>query len=232
MDHPHQHFLDEFRIAIDKLVPLIPKELKEEAETLLAELSANPEISERQIHQALVLVGRKEYPYRHAYHELCEGDEEKRLQSIVFERLEPAVRTKIEDVTKNGVMIDDFVASKLFEEQLTAEERHQIEQAIFAAEDVLEHQCNERAEQRKLQYDELVKKYQEQVNRIQGMIDTLKTMAEKDPKWKGEIESVVDRLEEGWSLVERDPEEEEVKKEIESWSAIFAEGKGEEGGII
>ncbi|MFA6131034.1 MAG: hypothetical protein WC730_02135 [Patescibacteria group bacterium] len=229
MDHPHQHFLDEFKIAIDKLVPLIPEEIRTEALTLHKELTDNPEVTEHQIHQALVLVGRKEYPYRHAYKELCESDEELRLQTAVFERLDESLKKKIEEITKNGVMLDDFVASKLFEEQLSPEERYQVEQAILAADDILEHQCSERAAKKKIQYEELVKKHQEEVDRMQKMIDELRSMGDRDLHWKEEINSIADKLEEGWSMVERDPTEEEIKKEIESWSAIFAEGAKQEG---
>ena len=76
MPHKHQAFLDEFKISIDNMVPLTPPELLEEAKKLHAELSSSEETNEKQIHQALSLIGRKEYPYRKAYVELCAGDEE------------------------------------------------------------------------------------------------------------------------------------------------------------
>ncbi len=223
MTHPHQSFLDELKIAIKELVPLTPEEFIEEANKIYKELQYNPDTTEKQIHQALSLIGRKEYPYRKAYEALCESDEEKRLQVIVFERIEDQLKKKVQEITKNGVMLDDYIDSKLFEEQLTAEERHQIQQAVLAADDILDHQCCERAEKRHIDYHELVKKYQNKVQILQKMIDSLRSLGNEDLKWKDEINSICDKLEEGWSIVEQDPEEENIKKEIEYWNTVLHE---------
>ncbi|MDA0208465.1 MAG: hypothetical protein O3B64_03635, partial [bacterium] len=167
MPHKHQAFLDEFKISIDNMVPLTPPELLEEAKKLHAELSSSEETNEKQIHQALSLIGRKEYPYRKAYVELCAGDEENRLQEAVFERLDDEVKKKIQNMTKHGVILEEYVKSSLFEEQLDPDERYQVEQAILLADEVLEHQCDDRAKKRKESYDELVKKHQGEVDRLQ-----------------------------------------------------------------
>ncbi len=53
------------------------------------------------------------------------------------------------------------------------------------------------------------------------MIEQLKKLADKDEKWRTEIESVAERLEEGWSIVERDPREEEIVKELEYWNTVL-----------
>jgi hypothetical protein len=223
MTHPHQSYLDEFKISIDKLVPLTPLEIKDEANKILKDLSNDVNADEKQIHQALTLIGRKEFPYRKAYQELCAGDEEQRLQKLVFERIDESVKSKITAVTEHGVMIDDFVASDMFEEQLTPQERLQVEQAILLAEDTLDHQCDERAHKRHAQYEDLVDRWTKEAARLQGLIDNLRAMGDEDPKWKGEIDSVCDRLEEGWSIVERDPSEEEIKKELEYWNTVLHE---------
>lgn len=222
MLHPHEYLLKEFQISIDKLVPLTPQEVVAEARKLHDELSADENATEKQVHDALVYVGRKEFPYRKAYEELCASDEEQRLQQQVFERLEPAVREKIHNVTHHGVHVLDYVNSRLFEEQLTADERYQVEQAILLAHDVLQKQCNERAIERKKNYEELVAKWRSEEERLQGLLDMLRSFADRDPKWRDEVLGKVAVLEEGWSVVERDPEEEEIKKEIEYWTDIFA----------
>lgn len=219
--------LSEFQIAIDRLVPLTPQPIVDEAKRLHDELAANEQSTERQIHDALVYVGRKEFPYRKAYQELCASDEEQRLQQLVFDRLEPAVKEKLEAVTKHGVHVLDYVNSRLFEEQLTAEERYQVEQAILLAHDALNRQCNERAASRKASYDELVTHWQAEEDRLQGLIDVLKGFAERDAQWKDEILARVSVLEEGWSVTERDPTAEEIKQEIDYWTGVFAEAEEE-----
>lgn len=225
MPHPHQYLLQEFKISIDKLVPLTPEDIINEAKKLYDELSANEAATEKQVHDALVYVGRKEFPYRKAYEELCAGDEEKRLQLAIIERLDPKVWEKIHEVTHHGVNVVDFVNSRLFEERLSSDERYQVEQAILLAHDVLNKQCNERAAERKATYEELVERWQKEEERLQGLIETLRSFAERDAKWKDEILGKAAQLEEGWSIVERDPTEEEITKEIEYWSTVLAESE-------
>lgn len=228
MAHPHKSFLDEFKISIDKLVPLTPTELVKEAEELHAELEKDEATTEKQIHQALSLVGRKEFPYRKAYLEICAGDEEQRLQAAVFERLDDKVKKKVQDLTQHGVLLEDLVRSKLFEEKFDADERLQLEQAIILADEVLDTQCDDRARKRHEEYEKLVEKWTQESKRLQGHIDQLRALAQEDPKWSAEINGVADKLEAGWSIVETDPTEEEIKKEIEYWNTVLTEGEGEE----
>lgn len=223
MSHPHQSYLDQFALAIKKFIPLVPKHIQEEAKKLHEELSADENASEKHIHQALVFIGRQEYPYRKAYEELCASDEEKRLQDVVFGRIEESLKKKLQEYTSHGVVLEEFVKSRLFEEQLTGEERYQVQQAILLADEVLDHQCDERAQKRKETFDELVAKYKAQVLKWQGMIDEMRRLGEEDKKWKDEIESVAMRLEEGWSITEKDPTEEEIVKELAYWKAVVNE---------
>ncbi len=224
MQHPHHFFLDEFKIAIDKLVPLTPAAIKEEAAALHKELSDDLNATEEQIAEAMGVIGRKEYPYRKAFHELCASDEEQRLQEAVFDRLEEGVKAKIQEMTSHGVILEDYVKSDLFEKQLEADERYQVQQAIELADEVLSHQCDDRAKQRAATYEELVVKYQEEVKRLQGMINQLRTMAGESAEQSADILASVNRLEEGWSITSNDPAEEEIKKEIEYWQTVLAEG--------
>ncbi|PIQ67864.1 hypothetical protein COY25_01495 [Candidatus Uhrbacteria bacterium CG_4_10_14_0_2_um_filter_41_7] len=230
MPHPHQSFLDEFKIAISHMVPLTPPEIIVEANQLHDELLADEEASEKKIHQAMSIIGRKEYPYRKAFEELCAGDEEQRLQEAVFERLDEDVKKKVMEMTSHGVILEDYVASPLFEEQLEGDERFQVEQAIMLADEVLDNQCDDRAHKRKIAYEDLVKKHTDDANRLQGLIDRLREMAIEDPKWAGEIEGTASRLEEGWAITEKDPSEEEILKEIEYWNTVLHE-EGETGDI-
>ena len=223
MPHPHQSFIDEFAISIKHLVPLTPKDIVDEAKALHTDLLSDENATEKQIHQALTLIGRKEYPYRKAYMELCQTDEEKRLQELVFERIDDAIVKKITEMTRHGVVLDEYMKSDLFEEQLDGDERYQVEQAVLLADEVLDTQCEQRAVKRKESYEELVAKHKDESERLQAKIDRLRQMGQEDPKWLGEINSVADRLEEGWSIVEKDPSEEEVDKEIEYWNTVLHE---------
>jgi hypothetical protein len=88
-------------------------------------------------------------------------------------------------------------------------------------------QCDERAQERKQNFDQLVEHWKKEQERIQGLIDQLRSMASRDERWKAEITGKADVFEEGWSIVERDPEEDEIVKEIENWAAVLEEGEVE-----
>ena len=45
----------------------------------------------------------------------------------------------------DGVILEDYVNSRLFEEQFDGKERYQIENAILLVDDELNNQCDERA---------------------------------------------------------------------------------------
>lgn len=228
MSHPHASLLKEFQISIEKLVPLTPPEIVQEGKRLLTELQADEGVTEKKIHDALVYIGRKEFPYRKAYEELCASDEEQRLQLLIIQRLDPKVWEKIHNVTHHGVMVMDYVNSPLFEEQLTGDERYQVEQAILLSHDVLNTQCSERATSRKETYEQLVARWKGEEERMQGLIDALKAMADRDAKWRDEIAGKVAQFEEGWSIVERDPSEEEIRKELEYWGTVLAESEDDQ----
>lgn len=223
MPHPHAAFLKELQCAIDKMRHYVPSELLTEAQKTHDDLLANNDATETQVHFALVEIGKKEFPYRKAYHDLCSSDEEQRLQSLVFERLDDAVKQKVMDHTKHGVLVDHYVKSKLFEEELTPEERLQIENAILLAEDVLNSQCDERAGKRHGQFEELIKKWSDERDRLQKMIDYLKGMANGAGKWREDILASVAHLEESWSVAELQVNEEDIKKEVEYWDTVLHE---------
>jgi hypothetical protein len=206
MPNPHEYLLQEFKISIDKLVPLTPAQVIKEAKALYADLSGSDTVTEQQIRQALILIGRKEFPYRKAYEALCATDEEQRLQEEVLKRLDPAVAEKLKKVTDHGVHVLDYVNSKLFDRDLEATEKYQ---------------------ERQEKFDTLVKQWEVYEQRLQAMIDQLRGLAERAPDNAAEILAKADQFEEGWSIVEKDPDEEEIKHEIETWMTMVEAADGE-----
>ncbi|NBS67924.1 hypothetical protein EBT31_03290 [bacterium] len=223
MSHPHHYLLEEYRLSIEKLVPLTPREITEEAHRLYEELLQNEHASERQIQQALIEIGKKEYPYRKAYEALCATDEERRLEEAAFSKIDPEIAEKIRAVTAHGVHLTDYANSKLFETQLTSEERYRVERAILEAHDVINRQCDERAHARQESFDELVKRWTEKRDEIQRLIGEMRNMASRSPELSGEILGKAAAFEEGWSIVSRDPGEKEVREALSSFATQLEE---------
>lgn len=215
--------MQDFRKAVARLVPLTPKAIRDEASTLADDLERNESSTIEQIRQALVYVGKKEFPYRKAYQELCSGDEEARLQEIVLGKLDESLKAKMEPVVKYGVHILDFVKSSQFESELSDDERSQVDREITAAHDVLDRQCDERAAARRGTYDELVARWTATQTHIQQTIEVLRGMADRDPEYHDDILARVEQFENGWSMVEVDPTVEDVQKEITYWTGVLSE---------
>lgn len=223
MPHPHQALLNEFAYALDHLPPTVPAEVVEQGRKAQAELSANPEASEEQIHDALVAFGKQEFPYRKAYQEIAGTASVARRLELVLEHLEPEVKTKVQHLLDNGVTLEVLTKSAMFETDFTAEERYQIEDGIMHALDHIKEELPATIAKKQAEYDKLVESWRGKQALMQEKIEELRALASKDPKWKEEILDKVKTLEEGWSVVEHDPEMLEIEKEIEYWQGTIAE---------
>jgi hypothetical protein len=227
MSHPQQELLDQFSASIERLVPLTPPEIIDEARQLVDELGKSEATSAEQIRQAFVLFGRKEFPYRKAYEALCAGDEEQRLQEIVLAKLDDVTKASMDAVTKYGVHVVDFVKSSQFE-QLLPDQQTAIDNAIREAHDVLNKQCDDRAMQRQQDFESLVKSWREKGERIQSMIEALRTLAERSETHAADILAKAREFEDGWSMLEPDPTEEDVQREFDSWVQVLDDSEDEE----
>ncbi len=221
------YILQEFRLVLDRLVPLFPADLTVKAEELYAQLIATTDVTEQQIRQALIEVGKWEYPYRRSYEELCQKDEEVRMQTEILQRLSPELKEKLNHLLTQGIHLVDYLKSKFFED-LSGEERYQVDQAVLMAHEVLNEQCDERAKNRAENFEQLVEKWKADQAQTQAVIEQLKTLAEAGGEHQAEMISLANDFEEGWSLVERDPERRQVEEELIFWqNKLKTEGGNE-----
>ncbi len=215
--------LDEFAYALDHLPLTVPDAIVKEGRQLHKTLSENPEATAEEIQDAMVAIGKKEYPFRKAYQDMIGQVSEERHVELVLEHLEPEVRTKVQELLNSGVSLDALCRSSMFETDFTAEERYQVEDGILHAADHVAEELPEKIAADSSRYDALVAEWKAKQAKIEEKIVELKALASKDPKWSAEILDKVKTLEEGWTLTERDPELLEVEKEIEYWMGTIAD---------
>ncbi len=223
MTHPHKAMLDEFAYALDHLAPTAPKEIASQGRQRHTALSTNPESTVEQIHDALVTIGKQEFPYRKAYQEMIDKTSDARRVELVLEHLEPEVKNKVQHLLDSAVTLEALTKSSIFETDFTAEERYQIEDGILHADEHIKEELPATITKKQAEYDKLVKSWKDKQSKMQEKIEELRVLANKDPKWQAEILDKVKTLEEGWSVVERDPELLEIEKEIEYWTGTIAE---------
>lgn len=224
MAHPHASLLKEFKIAIDHIVPSVPPETKEAALKRHAELLANENASEEEIEAALSKVGIEEYPHRKASQEIAGKLEEETRLKLVLEHVDEGVRERLKKHLDAGVPLVEIVRSSLFETEFTGSERYQVEDGLMDAADHVREEMAKAIDPSSDKYKKLVEKWRAHADEIKAKVDELEALADKDPKWKEEILQKAERFREGFSVTEKDPELEEVKKEIEYWKDTFGEG--------
>ncbi len=221
--HPHENLLKEYQFAIDHLVPTVPAEVKAEGQGLHDALLANENAMEEEILAALEKTGRAEYPHRKAFHDVVGKLEETRKLEMVLEHVDEKVLAKLKKHLDAGVPLEAITNSSIFEEEFTAEERYQVEDALFDAADHLKEEMGKAAHPENEAYKKALAKWEAHAAAIEAKIDELEKLALKDPKWNQEIMGRVERFREGFLVTERDPELEEVTKEIEYWKGVLGE---------
>jgi len=222
MSHQYQSLFDEFSYAIKHFVPTLPKEIKQEAQAVLERLQADASVDELTIRKSFHDVGVKEYPYRRAYIELTHGLAEDEMNAMVLEHVEPNVRAIIKPHLDSGVSLDELIQSDIFIEQLTPEQRYQVEDGIMVARSKLADSLKGHVSAESEEYARLVEKWKDQAVQIDKAVSDLKVLAsEGNENQKREIQEKAAVYSEGFLITERDPELSAIKKEIEYWQEVI-----------
>ncbi|MBI4437990.1 hypothetical protein HY631_03520 [Candidatus Uhrbacteria bacterium] len=224
MPHPHQSALDEFQFAIRHFVPTLPKEIKEEAQQLHDQLASQQDVDEDALRRAFYEVGVKEYPYRKAYEELTHSTAEAQMKAMVLEHVDEAVRAVIKPHLDAGVSLEELVASDIFESELDAKQRYQIEDGILVAANKLAEKLTVEVGGQTDMYHKLVEKWQAHAAEIEKAIQELEALSQGgEENQQAEIKDKAVRFREGFLVTEPDPQLDEVKKEVEYWRDTFAQ---------
>jgi len=224
MPHPHKYLLLELDIAIKKTPPTLP-ELKKEAEAKLKTFEADETVSEDVMLSYLSEVGRKEFPHRHALLEMHEAHGKGVEDKMVLDHLEDAVAVKVKKMLDSGVGLEELIGSDWFENELDPAERYQVEDGILLARYKIEKEDKGLVSSNKDEFDKLLAKWEEKAKKMEVLLEELETLAQTDERYKDEIEELVKGYRAGWSVVERDPKMEEIKKTLDYWKGVFEEGE-------
>lgn len=218
--------LDELEFAVKHFVPTVPEEVTKDALEKIEEFRSNPESNELEIKRAFHEIGKQEFPHRRAYKELTSSSAAAQLQEMVLEHVDDSVKDVIKPHLDSGVSIEEFVRSNMFVEQLDAKQRYQIEDGILVAQSKLAESLKGEVSEHGAEYKKLYEGWVSKMNEIDAQIEKLESLSEGgDENQRAEIKNKAERFREGFLLTERDPELEEVKKEIEYWMDTFAEAE-------
>ncbi|KPJ85919.1 hypothetical protein AMJ57_01220 [Parcubacteria bacterium SG8_24] len=225
--HPHAFTLELMRLAIEKLPPSFNHGAKKKFERAYHNFVTNPSVPYQHIHETITRLGKESWPHRKAYHEMYETYGRSSEESFLLKNLDEGIRDKYERFIHEGGKISYFEgvrpAEELqrpspFERYFTPEEKFAIEQALLAARDSAREEIDSLVTGKKREeFDDLFRKYKNMQMSMDGKIAELRGMVGLSEKWAPTILDRIRTFEEGWSVVERGLEEEELDQELEYW---------------
>ncbi len=227
-------FLKQIAFGIKHLPPTIPSDKQQEIDRLFAGLTAKgSQLTDQDARTALIAIGKIEWPYRHAYHDMVMACCSHTQHDLFLKELSPATRKRFEAIGGKDATVQEVVHSSLFEEKLSPEERYEIQEAALKARLDMHEFMKGQLEQRPKDYEKALAKALQEQQKLEAAIGQLTAMIPLDEHWGPEIEQKVQQFELGWSITEPDVTVEEVEHEIGSWKEMLAgSGEGKEEQIL
>ncbi|HJN85432.1 MAG TPA: hypothetical protein QF873_03910 [Patescibacteria group bacterium] len=228
MQQTQSALLSELEFGIKHLPPTLPEEKQKEIDGMVAELKALGEkADDGAMRDVMVATGKIEWPYRQAYKgmvmECCSQTE----HQMMIENLRPATRKKFKNIGGDDVSIHELVRSRIFEEQLTPEERYEVQEASLNARLQMIEFMKEVIVNRPKDLEKGLAKARADQKKLEDAIDQLEALTKIDADWAPDIQAKVDQFKLGWSISEPDVLLGDVDKEIEYWQETFGASESE-----
>jgi len=220
MAHKLSNELFLLKTTIDRTPFTYPEKEKEGFIRRYQALEADPEARRQDIDKLIVEIGKATWPYRKAYEEMVKNYGQQKLEEFFKLHLGDELRQKYEQFVAKGLGLKDYRRTKEFEEFFTPEENLQIEEALFSARDEQVLHMRGIIESKSDEYEENLKAFQKKQVELENMIANLRQIANQSDKWSDQILDKIKVFEEGWSVVERDFDEDNLRHEIEYWQGV------------
>ena len=229
--HPYSYTLELLKISIDRLPPGFSADSKKYFEDRLKDFSKRTDCSYEELQQAIVELGQQSWPYRKAYEKLYEIYGRSSEEAFLLENLDKGLRERYEKFIHEGGKLnhiagaknaDDLWKASPFERFFTPEEKFAIEQALLSARLAARREILELVNDSKRQeYENLAIEFVRRQAVMRDKLGELRSLASVSPKWETEIMLQVRAFEEGWSVVERQIDEQELDKLLEYWKGTL-----------
>jgi hypothetical protein len=220
MEHPQKNDLFLLKKTIDATPFTYSEKEKRQFEEKYLKLESNPNATKEEIRALIIEIGKATWVHRKAYEEFIATYYKDKLEEYFRVHLDPILIGKYIEFTKGGHNIKDVRRTKEFEEYFTPEENLLIEKALFTARDEVRVSVQGTINDRSDEYNEYVKAYEQKKKDYINMIQSLREIADKSDKWSSEILNKIATFEEGWSVIERDFNEDKLRHEIEYWQGV------------
>jgi len=225
MQHSHHYLLEEFQVAIRSFEPVIPSEVKEEAQGLHDQYLANPTVSREEIKRGMYEIGLKTYADRNAYHILIDEVAGRKRDELVFQKLPVDLANRVKALIGQGHTLDDLLHSKALEEDFSAEDRLILEGVVLDAKDQVPELVRSIVEEEKDRYHVLQNIWEGQKQAILEALEQLEILKGQSKEWGAEIAGQIDQFKEGFLVTEPDPKLSDVEQAVTYWKGVIKEGR-------
>lgn len=217
----HQSLLNEIKIALEALPFTMPSAEVEALKKQYEFVAGNPAASEGEFSAVLMMIGRASWPYRKAYEALRERHGLDKQEFYFRDHLAPEMAKKYAQFA-GRFRIERALRKKDFELFFSAEEKYQLEEALFEAKEALEKDMREMiAGSKKAEYETELAARRTAQKQLSDKIQELRAYVDRSPQFSTEILDKVRVFEEGWSVVERDVDLRIVEGEIEYYRDVI-----------
>lgn len=231
MAHPYQYTLELLRLATLHLPPSFSKEKKRGYEKKLQQFLDKPKTKYEDIQKVIVSLGKDSWADRKAYEEMYARYGHSSEEAFLLEHLDQGVRDKYERFIHEGGKLryvsrikteEQLLQASPFERYFSPEEKFAIEQALTVALDSARKEIEDLVVgAKRSEYRELVKEYDVRQEHMEEKIQELRRLASVSAKWEPAINDRVRILEEGWSVVEKGSDLNEITQEVEHWKGTL-----------
>lgn len=222
--HPHHFSLNILKSLIDSVPKAFPAEKHAEMEKAYQVMLANLQISQAEIEETMIAFGKEIWPYRKAFWKMHDIYGGKKEGAVVKEKLSPALRSKFAEFVSGGGDLEDFRHGAVLEETFTPEEKFALGQAELEAHDQVDVEIETMCQgEKQTEFQGMVKDFQVFRDKLIEKINILKGMAQQSPKWAGEIEEKARTFEEGFCLLEKSYNIEDIDGAVDYYQGVIAE---------
>lgn len=230
--HPHSYTLQLMRLALERLPAEFPADRREHYKEKLRLLEADTAADYETVRATAVDFGRESWPYRCAFEDLYDQYGRVSEEANLLRHLDAGLREKYEKFLHEGGKLNYLPSARSIEEMrqpapferyFTPEEKYAIEQSLIGArQSAREEIIGLVAGKKKAEFMAMVREHLTRQARMVGMIEELKILAKVSDKNRNAILESVRSFEEGWSLVERQPEERQLVEALEYWRGTLS----------
>lgn len=222
-----QHTLTIYETILNRLPPLVPRNIKQNLEIELDRLFRNGDITLHEVEQSMAEYGMKLWPYMRAFEEMVLHHEKTMADKFFIQKASPGLRKKYALVCKLGSGFEPVCYGTSLEHFDHDEKRELNELLVDLKQDIRRYAMQAVLTHDRKTYEEKIEYYGKMIEEVNGVLRSLRNLAENQPEHHadlaGDIQSKIKAIEHSIAMLGPRIEIEEIRQ-----LPVYYQGKREE----